>query len=152
VSVYTNLCKYCLTESTWERLPGQRGRDRTRCDDCVGDRAYRNGHGRLTCPCGEPRERGKALCEGCKAIPGSVYCPQAEYDAKLKKQNGVCAICKLPEPVPNRRLSVDHDHETGQRRGLLCTKCNIGLGWFKEDPRLLFAAALYIKKESLFLP
>lgn len=42
-------------------------------------------------------------------------------------------------------LSVDHDHETGEVRGLLCNLCNTGLGKFKEDPSLLTKAASYLK-------
>lgn len=51
-----------------------------------------------------------------------------EYDEMLLEQEGVCWICKRA-PKSNRRLSVDHDHDTGQVRGLLCTKCNTTLGW-----------------------
>ena len=79
-----------------------------------------------------------------------------DYDALLLKQNGVCAICGREErhksPVDNARkaLAVDHDHETGQVRGLLCASCNRGLGWFGEDAKVLRLAADYIElKESL---
>ncbi len=55
-----------------------------------------------------------------------------QYDAMLRQQNGLCAICGR---APKRfRLAVDHDHETGEIRGLLCTRCNLGLGWFRDDP------------------
>jgi len=48
--------------------------------------------------------------------------PRAEYDALLAFQGGVCGICQNP---PKRiRLSVDHDHKTGEIRGLLCAWCN----------------------------
>jgi hypothetical protein len=53
-----------------------------------------------------------------------------DYDRMLKKQDGVCLICKRPEK--NRKLAVDHDHETGAVRGLLCTSCNNTLGWFER--------------------
>jgi hypothetical protein len=52
----------------------------------------------------------------------------AQYDAILAHQGGVCYGCHQAEPVKGRRLSVDHDHETGQIRGLLCSRCNPIIG------------------------
>jgi hypothetical protein len=56
----------------------------------------------------------------------------------LEAQQGVCAICKKPETVKNqkgeiRSLAVDHDHSTGQVRGLLCFRCNGGLGILENE-------------------
>ncbi len=67
------------------------------------------------------------------------------YNAMLKEQNGVCAICGLPEPIENRRLPVDHCHDTGKVRGLLCTRCNIALGQFKDDLDILTSAVSYLR-------
>lgn len=50
-----------------------------------------------------------------------------ECDELLAKQEGRCAICKVHESDLPRRLSVDHDHRTGEVRGLLCIKCNTNL-------------------------
>jgi hypothetical protein len=50
------------------------------------------------------------------------------YDAIFEFQDGVCYACEQPEPVKGRRLSVDHDHTTGEIRGLLCSRCNPILG------------------------
>src|SRR3989442_9160388 len=49
----------------------------------------------------------------------------AEYQAMLQRQNGLCAICGKTQ---TRQLCLDHDHETGQVRGLLCDRCNRALG------------------------
>jgi len=72
-----------------------------------------------------------------------------EYNRLHALQEGLCAICKRPESVPFkgtiRRLAVDHDHKTGQIRGLLCAQCNNGLGRFDDDPDRLRAAADYIE-------
>lgn len=71
----------------------------------------------------------------------------AEYRELLEAQGGRCAICRrVPDEAdPNGwRFCVDHDHETGAVRGLLCRTCNIGLGAFRDDPRLLDAATRYI--------
>ncbi len=74
-----------------------------------------------------------------------------QYSATLKLQNGVCAICRGLNPNKNRRLAFDHCHTTGQFRGLLCGKCNIGIGQFNDNPDLLRKAALYIEK-PIILP
>ena len=70
-----------------------------------------------------------------------------QYDAMLKKQNHVCAICNTFPP--GKRLAVDHNHETGKIRGLLCANCNAGLGWFKENTSRLNAAILYLETSVL---
>jgi hypothetical protein len=57
----------------------------------------------------------------------------------LAAQGGVCAICKA---APAQH--VDHDHETGAVRALLCFNCNGGLGQVKDNPTLLHAAAYYV--------
>ncbi len=74
-----------------------------------------------------------------------------EYQRLLDVQGGVCAICGQP-PVGGKTssasLHVDHDHETGRVRGLLCTKCNPAIGQFDDDPKLLEAAAEYLRKKA----
>lgn len=67
-------------------------------------------------------------------------------------QRGLCAICQKPEKykwkgiVPS--LGVDHNHETGKIRELLCMDCNRGIGCFDEDILRLQAAIEYLKKHS----
>lgn len=69
-----------------------------------------------------------------------------EYDAMLKAQNGVCAICKNPpgDHATHKVLSVDHCHETGTVRGLLCAKCNTGIAHLQHDKDILEAALTYL--------
>lgn len=71
-----------------------------------------------------------------------------EHTAMLEAQGGLCALCgRPPSGERNRaRLHVDHDHETGVVRRLLCSNCNNGLGHFRDDPDLLRRAALYIEE------
>lgn len=73
------------------------------------------------------------------------------YGQMLADQGGVCDICKLPEVRVSLKgelttLHVDHDHDGGKVRALLCYRCNSGLGSFKDDPELLRKAAVYIEK------
>jgi len=72
------------------------------------------------------------------------------WQAMVERQGDCCAICGSP-PNPGtgpatQRLHIDHDHVTGRNRALLCNNCNRGLGYFKDDPVLLRAAADYIDR------
>jgi hypothetical protein len=76
-----------------------------------------------------------------------------EYHDLVEKQNSLCAICGEPEFVKDqhgktRSLAVDHDHETGSVRGLLCTNCNKMLGHGKDSPTILTNAIDYLKKHA----
>lgn len=66
-----------------------------------------------------------------------------DYRAWYKHQNGECKICGVRKFV----LSVDYDHETGLFRGLLCGRCNSGLGYFKDNKQSLHAAIDYLNSD-----
>lgn len=67
-----------------------------------------------------------------------------EYNALLAHQHGGCAICGK-RPTKRTRLAVDHDHESGRIRGLLCKRCNYYLlGHHKENVTLFVNAAAYL--------
>lgn len=67
-----------------------------------------------------------------------------DFDALLAEQGGGCAICCS---VPDRAASLhlDHDHVSGELRGILCLSCNQGVGKFRDDPELLERAATYVR-------
>lgn len=69
-----------------------------------------------------------------------------EYNKRLKIQKGVCAVCNTVCST-GRALAVDHNHTTGEVRGLLCSTCNRGLGYFKDDINLLQNAIGYLEKK-----
>jgi hypothetical protein len=68
-----------------------------------------------------------------------------DYNNLLIKQGGKCLLCGAIHPGDREQFSVDHCHVTGNIRGLLCTKCNRGLGCFNDSPELLHKAAVYIE-------
>jgi hypothetical protein len=69
-----------------------------------------------------------------------------QYNEMLAAQRGGCAICGSPDSGRSDRLVlyVDHDHRTDAVRGLLCMKCNNGIGQLGDDPDRLVAAAAYL--------
>ncbi len=67
---------------------------------------------------------------------------QKQYDKMFNNQNGVCKICNLSSN--KEQLSVDHDHESGFVRGLLCRRCNRILGMVKDEPLLLESMVMYL--------
>ena len=66
-----------------------------------------------------------------------------QVDETYKKQNGLCAICKVRPAI-----NIDHNHLTGRFRGILCGVCNRGLGMFYDDPLVLSSAITYLEKDS----
>ena len=66
-----------------------------------------------------------------------------DYEDKLIKQGGVCGICNRAKDGI-KALAVDHDHESGKVRGILCENCNRGIGMFKHDQKLLNLAIAYL--------
>ena len=70
-----------------------------------------------------------------------------QYDLMSLEQGHVCAICRQPNPN-GRRLSVDHSHETGAIRGLLCSDCNSLLGFAQDDIDIMISAANYVRRST----
>ncbi len=68
-----------------------------------------------------------------------------KWEALFEKQNGKCPICKT-ELGRDRNTHVDHCHNTGRIRGLLCSHCNTGLGNFFDDKDILLQAVEYLKE------
>lgn len=69
-----------------------------------------------------------------------------EYCELYEKQDGRCAICNIEEGDDGKMLCVDHCHDTGEVRGLLCATCNIGIGMLKDSPEYLRAAIEYLSE------
>ena len=71
-----------------------------------------------------------------------------EYEAMVEAQGGRCAICG---EQPEERLRVDHDHDTGAVRELLCGPCNIALGGARDNPDLLRAMIAYLERHQVVM-
>lgn len=124
-----------------------------------------------------PRERSKPKCHPDKRVHGQGLCVNCyhykwardnperskryqrqrllrgthglsleDYEGLAEKQNYVCAICGNTNG--NRVLYVDHCHETGEIRGLLCNQCNLALGHFQDDIEKMEIAIEYLKRSA----
>lgn len=91
--------------------------------------------------------RSRYYCQVHYAVKQEYGLEPTEYDSMLAKQNGLCAICNN-ECSSGKRLAVDHDHNTGIVRGLLCSNCNTSLGGFKDSIDLLKSAIKYLCYDS----
>lgn len=130
------------------------------CKTCRVRAAHRRSNakrvaiGKPCCRCGKIRTEadGKhsAYCRDCLRwwrVENVFGLSQAQYEAMLAVQNNGCAICgRGPEGSYPGMLHVDHCHETGLVRGLLCQVCNLSIGKFGHDPALLRRAAAYLEK------
>lgn len=153
-------CKECSKENKRRGTPLGRPREieredgRIRCSTCRDwkppeeyhkSKSQRNGLQSYCKVCAKARQNRE---HNHKAHIKKVYgLTTGEYQAMLVAQSGSCAICNL-EYNPERRLCVDHDHDTGSVRGLLCVSCNTGLGALGDDPVRLAAALRYLAKHG----
>ena len=69
---------------------------------------------------------------------------EKEWIEMLEVQKNLCAICRTKQP--GKVLCIDHDHKTGAVRGLLCGNCNVGLGNFKDNTKILKSAISYLMR------
>jgi len=90
-------------------------------------------------------DRHDSACAVCSRLSKRQHTRHPDYQRLLDKQRGVCAIC-FGEPKGRTHFDVDHDDKTGQVRGLLCTNCNRGLGYFQDDWFLLRRASEYLRE------
>lgn len=129
--VGTVTCSACKQEKDISCFPNKRWK---RCQECLVDyhREYR---------ASDPEaNRARHLRYHLKKEYGIT--PE-EYSELLFLQGGVCAICSQ-DCQTGKKLSVDHNHNTGEVRGLLCHNCNRAVGLLDDDPELMFKAAAYL--------
>ena len=162
-------CLYCGKQFP---NPARRGPDRKFCSppSPCKDRWWREEYARRRqaapprpCErCGGPvaHNTGLPVCKDCRVddrsspykrdihLKSHYGITQDDFDRMLAGQGGRCAICGTTEPGTRGTWRVDHDHGTGQVRGLLCDRCNLGIGYMQDDPEILMAAARYLMKHQ----
>lgn len=95
-------------------------------------------------------ERSIRMKEQCrvKTLHQRYKLSKEDYNNLLVSQQEKCAICGKNADSGIRRLAIDHDHKTGNIRGLLCNSCNLGLGMFKDKIKNLQEAIKYLKNKN----
>jgi len=126
-------CSSCAVEKPHSDFHKQGDRLRSACSSCA----------RSKCKERYSKSKGEHRANGLKRRYGISV---EQYSSILIEQGGGCAICHASTNVLGRALYVDHDHKTGKVRGLLCHKCNTGLGSFRDSPALTRSATLYLEK------
>jgi hypothetical protein len=87
----------------------------------------------------------RELCKSCRSNDRRiVHKASKNRQAILKEQNNSCAICGVHVEESATRFVIDHNHETNTVRGILCNNCNVGLGFFKDQPGRLGQAIKYL--------
>lgn len=143
-------------ELDWDRPIKKQNRVRCGLKYCIGcdktkgaDEFYSTGRRGTLSPrcreCSKPLNRERKVNNPAQRdyqLRQKYGIDSEQYDQMFADQNGMCAICGN---TSKKRLCVDHNHDTGEVRKLLCNKCNAGLGQFCDDAALLDRAAEYIR-------
>ena len=74
-----------------------------------------------------------------------IHITVEEYEILLIKQEHKCAICKIHDSKLEKALCVDHNHKTGEIRGLVCPKCNRAIGLLNDDSKIAEQMAIYLR-------
>lgn len=94
--------------------------------------------------CSNKKSEQRKLYEKFYNLENKYGITKEEYIKLHNKQNGCCAICNKPESVLGKSLSLDHCHTTNKIRGLLCTNCNLGIGYLKDSIEYLNNSIRYL--------
>ena len=143
VGKHCSRCSKYLPFSAFPKSAGpNRGGTSAYCKPCM--LAYKRGY---------YKEHGKSEYrihrERVSAILSKYGLTEEEYQQKFQEQQGLCGACGKPEEFHYKdgtpyRLAVDHDHDTGQIRMLLCRRCNLALGHLQDSPERVQALLAYI--------
>lgn len=90
------------------------------------------------------------ICKACRNVHRTVTrnANRDEYEQMFKMQNECCAICGITAEESGKKLVIDHNHETLKIRGLLCRRCNSGLGFFRDNQLYLAMAIEYLLRNE----
>lgn len=151
-----NLCNYCQKElvSTKQRWCNETCRMAFRNRKAKEARhEFKKNRERTDCKlCGSPKPAGchpntKFCSPKCRTkangVKANFRLEIKDYNQLVKKSEGKCNICQETEETAGT-LQIDHDHQTGKVRGILCKNCNLGLGHFRDSMILLLQAGQYL--------
>lgn len=121
-----------------------------KCSKCKIEKPLESFHKNIRAPEGRHYH-----CKSCRKEESLIQynLTISSYDKLVKLQGNKCAICGTSEPKGTSTLNrwyVDHNHETGEVRGLLCSPCNTGLGNFYDNAEVLRRAAKYLDSRGSY--
>ena len=119
---YTNTCSKCtnLYNSKWKKIPS----------NVIKIKAYQKEYDKKRYLINGGSQRRAAVEWTREKVTG--FTPD-EYNAMYIEQEGCCAICGKHQRELKTALSADHNHNSGQKRGLLCSRCNLDYAWYEEN-------------------
>jgi len=127
----------------------------TNCKTCGKETEhYVNNSSCIVCEKGFKRSQRGLMSQKYGDIKRRYGITKDEWHWLLKEQYGKCKICNKEMEIElgvrknSNSACVDHDHETGGVRGLLCSNCNMGLGYFKDDVVALQSAIIYLNETT----
>ena len=163
---YSNLCKECRNEISLERGVTRKravklsDKETRVCTHCgvelpiemfsITNKQYGWRHSWCN-KCRNRHQTQKRVSNGTersRKLKSRFGITMDEYSAMLVAQDFKCPICGVSVSDCTKNLSVDHNHETGKIIGLLCDKCNLALGLFKDNKDSLRGAILYLEKHG----
>ncbi len=80
-----------------------------------------------------------------KALKRKYGITLEQWEELFTAQGQRCAICQRDHPGRTSGWALDHNHDTGEIRGILCHRCNVALGFVEENPAVLFALEMYLR-------
>jgi hypothetical protein len=143
-------CELIKNESEFYEDASKKSGLKSWCKSC--EKQARNAHNKT--PKGKASIAAYAKTPERKAVQRNGHLKRKygitpeQYEALLAAQEGKCKICETDKPGGQGGWHVDHDHDTGQIRGLLCQACNRGIGFLKDNPVLCYAAGDYLNRNS----
>jgi hypothetical protein len=143
--VVCNECREAKWPDEFYRDKGKKNGLTGLCKECTKARSLRHYHEVLT----PEQKRAQYLKRMDKVLLRKYGLPIGGYDELLRKQGGRCGICRAAENrYPDDRFDVDHDHETGKVRGLLCNRCNRGIAWLGDSVEGVRTALAYLESRD----
>ena len=127
-------CSKCSVEKPLTEYWNSKARKSGKCPQCISCMREHKSRQEIT-----PAERTRRY-----KLKSKFGITVEQYELMAEKQNHRCAICRCEKPSNRKHWDIDHNHVTGQVRGLLCNPCNQGLGMFKDDTDKMKSAINYL--------
>ena len=167
----TSICPICQQSRSYKSMQGLLKGLKKPCRACTNSikqggtgLSYDRTGNRLCRGCSNPMIKGtyyehnKTVCKNCSHAAAAKYIrttykfkkysiDQEQYNRLIVEQRNACAICRVSFDR-NTTTRIDHDHVTGEVRGLLCHYCNVGLGHFKDNIEFLTESIKYLKRNG----